>query len=182
MRVDARLGGPSGAHELHIRISDAGGQAFESTRTIYFVDDKARLTITPIVQGDVRDEGELLLTIDGEALPAIPLIVRDRPDPAPSPATRVLVIADGSVDNSIIQRVLLDLLCDYDVAIDSAAGVRALESPPGYDLVITSVPEFVDQVRALPGHRSTYVILASPDGPQVTSPTTSLSGRFVKTG
>jgi hypothetical protein len=73
LRVDAVILGSSGDHVMQLRIVDAFGCRFESERSIRFENGEARLTITPVVRGDVCLDSELQITIDGEPLDPIPL-------------------------------------------------------------------------------------------------------------
>lgn len=73
--VSAVFAGPSGKYEMHLRVMRDGLVEFESLRLIHFIDQAARIAIKPLV-GVPRDYGgELHLSIDGEALPVISLLV-----------------------------------------------------------------------------------------------------------
>jgi hypothetical protein len=71
--VDVLLMGPSGEYALGIRVVNGDSLDFTSTRQMHFVDGLSRLTISPLVGASVERDGTLLLTVDGEALPPIPL-------------------------------------------------------------------------------------------------------------
>jgi hypothetical protein len=77
VRVDITLAGPSGRFAMDIRIIIPASEDFTSTRTIEFVDGKAKLIMTPFSRLPDAQEGVIHLRVEGQDLPPVPAVNRD---------------------------------------------------------------------------------------------------------
>lgn len=73
VRVLIALVGPSGSFDMDIRIIIPETEEFCSSRSIDFIDGRAQLIMTPFGRLQGASEGLILLRIEGQDLPPIPL-------------------------------------------------------------------------------------------------------------